>query len=104
MAKISLSTSSYMDTLLKDIPFESIPACLGGGFASYNEAYTFDLSESGPLFCAGESVVLTSEVVSIEGVSLLPKVPSPVVATAAGTAVVEEDGQSVASAESSVST
>lgn len=39
-----------MDTLLEDIPFESIPECLGGGFKLYNEPYEFDLSESGPLF------------------------------------------------------
>ncbi len=43
-----------MDTLLKDIPFESIPASLGGGFTSYNESFVFDMSVDGPLFCANE--------------------------------------------------
>jgi hypothetical protein len=38
-----------MGTLLKDIPFDSIPAILGGGFQQYNEQYSFDLTENGPL-------------------------------------------------------
>lgn len=42
-----------MDTLLKDIPFESVPQCLGGGFALYNEQLRFDLSEEGPLYYSG---------------------------------------------------
>jgi len=53
VAKVSLSSSNYMDTLLKDIPHESIPVALGGGFTSYNEAYVFDVSESGPLYYLG---------------------------------------------------
>lgn len=42
-----------MDTLLKDIPMESIPSLLGGGFTSYNEPYAFDLSVGGPLHYEG---------------------------------------------------
>jgi hypothetical protein len=52
VAKISLSSSDYMGTLLKDIPFDSIPAILGGGFQQYNEQYSFNLAESGPLHYA----------------------------------------------------
>lgn len=53
LAKLTLSGTDYMDTLLKEVPFDSIPACLGGGFHQYNEHYEFDLSEGGALFYEG---------------------------------------------------
>ncbi len=42
-----------MGTLLKDVPFESIPRCLGGGFDQYNEPYDFDLSDTGCFYYQG---------------------------------------------------
>ena len=51
LAKLSLSGSTYIDTLLKDMPLESIPVRIGGKFELYNEAYEFDISEEGPLHC-----------------------------------------------------
>jgi hypothetical protein len=42
-----------MDTLLQEVPFESIPQCLGGGFKLYNEQYFFDYSETGALYYPG---------------------------------------------------
>lgn len=48
IAKISFASSSYMDSLLKDIPIESIPKALGGKFYKYNESFAFDTSPTGP--------------------------------------------------------
>jgi hypothetical protein len=31
-----------METLLKDVDYDNIPALLGGGFQLYNEPFTFD--------------------------------------------------------------
>lgn len=42
-----------METLLKDMPIESIPVRIGGTFAEYNEPFDFDLSEGGPLHYPG---------------------------------------------------
>ena len=51
IAKISLSSSGQiLDTLLKDIPLESIPKALGGTFEDFNEPFEFDTSETGPFF------------------------------------------------------
>lgn len=69
VAKVSLSSSNYMDTLLKDIPMESIPALLGGGFTSYNESYSFDLSPGGPLHYEGAPTQAPA-IVNIEDVVL----------------------------------
>jgi hypothetical protein len=53
LAKINLCGSDYMSQLLKEIDYEYIPAAVGGGLQLYNEPYTFDLSESGPLYYPG---------------------------------------------------
>ena len=51
VAKISLSSSGQiLDTLLNDIPLESIPKALGGTFEEFNEPFEFDTSETGPFF------------------------------------------------------
>lgn len=49
-----------MDTLLKDMPLESIPVCIGGKFEQYNEAYEFDVSEGGPLHCVTQRAPIPS--------------------------------------------
>jgi hypothetical protein len=59
LAKLTLSGTDYMDTLLKEVPFESIPSCLGGGFQQYNERYEFDLSDGGALFFEGSQMTST---------------------------------------------
>jgi hypothetical protein len=43
-----------METLLEDIPIESIPEYLGGKFALHNEAFAFDLSPTGPFYSKEE--------------------------------------------------
>lgn len=50
--KISLSGADYLPALLKEAPFESIPAALGGGLQHYNEAFEFDISAAGPFSVA----------------------------------------------------
>lgn len=42
-----------MEALLKEITYENIPKCLGGGFELYNEKYDFDLSPSSGLWYEG---------------------------------------------------
>lgn len=42
-----------MDALLEDVPFDSIPERLGGGFKQYNEDFDFDLSPNGPFYYEG---------------------------------------------------
>lgn len=49
-AKFEFSGYDYMNSLLKDISIENIPACLGGQFDLYNEPYTFDTSSTGPFY------------------------------------------------------
>lgn len=51
LAKINLTGSKFMDTLLKDMPLESVPKALGGKFELYNESYAFDTSITGPFHC-----------------------------------------------------
>jgi hypothetical protein len=55
IAKISLCGSNYMDVLLEEMSIENIPELLGGRCKAYNEPYTFDLSEDGPLYYLGSS-------------------------------------------------
>ena len=50
LAKINLTGSKYLDTLLKDMPLESVPKSLGGKFELYNESYAFDTSAAGPFY------------------------------------------------------
>ena len=50
LAKINLTGSKYLDTLLKDMPLESVPKSLGGKFELYNESYDFDTSAAGPFY------------------------------------------------------
>lgn len=42
-----------MEALQKQITFENIPKCLGGGFELYNEKFDFDLSETGVFWYEG---------------------------------------------------
>jgi hypothetical protein len=42
-----------MNQLLQEIDYEYIPAAIGGGLQLYNEPYTFNLSETGPLYYPG---------------------------------------------------
>jgi hypothetical protein len=55
LAKISLSGSDYMETLLKDVDYDNIPALLGGGFQLYNEPFTFDGGASKFFFSSSSS-------------------------------------------------
>ena len=54
-----------MDTLLKDMPLESIPVRIGGKFELYNEAYEFDVSEGGPLHCIAHGAAAPSTSFSV---------------------------------------
>lgn len=52
--KISFNGTDYIDTLLKEIPFESIPEVVCGGYKGYNSSYTFDISETGCFYSEGQ--------------------------------------------------
>eukprot|EP01035_Chromulina_nebulosa_P033425 gene33425-44756_t len=55
LSKISLSGSSnVLESLIQEIPKESIPTTLGGSFGSFHEPFEFDLSESGPFYISAE--------------------------------------------------
>jgi len=62
VAKISMSSSGHcLDTLLKDVPLESIPTSLGGSFALFNEPFHFDLSSEGPFYLEGHSAGVVTQ-------------------------------------------
>jgi len=58
------STGHCLDTLLKDVPLESIPTSLGGTFSQFNEPFHFDLSEEGPFFLEGYHTGAVTQAVS----------------------------------------
>ena len=87
LAKISLSGSvKIMETLLKEIPEESIPQSLGGSFTSYNEPFEFDLSESGPFFLPSNLIIRTDDSTLTSNASL---------STADGASLTTADGEAV---------
>ena len=50
LSKISINGTDFAEALSKEIPFESMPAMLGGGLQSYNESFEFDVSKEGPFY------------------------------------------------------
>ena len=58
LAKISLTGMNFLAVLVKDIPVESIPACLGGRLEESNEAFEFDISQTGPFYSPGKPTSL----------------------------------------------
>lgn len=53
LTKISLNGSNYLSLIRDEIPHDSIPAEIGGGFVGANLEFDFDISPQGPLYYPG---------------------------------------------------
>ena len=65
IAKINFVGSNYMPVLLEDMELQCIPERLGGQFTQYNEAYVFDTSIGGPLYCQEAAATVVVEGVEV---------------------------------------
>jgi hypothetical protein len=52
--KISFNGTDYIDILLEEIPFESIPEVVCGGYKGYNNSFSFDISKTGCFYSEGQ--------------------------------------------------
>lgn len=64
--KIAMCGSDYMPVLLEDMELQYIPERVGGQFTQYNEAYVFDTSVGGPLYCEDTTATVVVEGEGIE--------------------------------------
>lgn len=60
-AKIAMCGSDYIPLLLEDMELQYIPERTGGQFTQYNEAYVFDTSVGGPLYCEDTTATVVVE-------------------------------------------
>lgn len=56
VAKVAITGADFMETLLKDMPIESIPKKYGGLYEGNNTPFAFDLSEDGPFQYLGQKM------------------------------------------------
>ena len=78
VSKISVMGHDFLSKITHEVPLACVPDFLGGSMTVYNDAFHFDFSENGPLWCSSMSKVSEAEPSEL---SPTPA-PAPVVAEA----------------------